>query len=658
MVRLGIRSKLIIVLLGLFSHIETYAQLAPATLKQALLKTPADSVLKQGELLWQLASWYSDSRPDSSQYFSNEVFKLVNRTTDPKLKLQLYLLLVRNDVTTGGTGYINLYAGKAICLAKEQDNAGALARLNYCMGYYYQYMKQNPDSAAAYFVQTLRFASKATDTSMIGHANTAFGKLYLSGQHFDSAYHYFNKAVECFKILTDGKSLALAYLNLGAAQASLKQFKEAHLSLKKAYDLSIKTGDKKMETMVLFNIANTYHRNNEKAATRKTAGSLYQKAKAYGQQDMIIYATTLLATLKLEDGDSNAALAQALDALRMSKAERIAEFISANYETIIGACKSKNDFERALMYLEEKKHFDDSLTRVQSTNYLEKLKGEYNLEIKNKELFEKTELLQQKEKDSRNKSIIIALLCVMLVGFLLFFYLLWERRKTGLRLQRQRADYRKQLQNFQSFINGQETERRRIASDLHDGLAQNLVMLRMHVAGLSADTEKDKTKKSALQEEINQLINETRKIAHNMMPDVLTELGLQRALKSLVSRLSDVTTGLEISLEIAEPFAPIDKNTEIQLYRIVQELLNNVVKHAGATQCEVHLASTPQQVTVRVNDNGKGVKKNNKSSGGMGLKSVASRVHSLGGEFSSDTNREQGCQFTVNIPVQPNDDDT
>lgn len=656
MLKFGVRSKLIIVLLVLFCQQEACAQQTPATLKQTLIKTPADSVLKRVELLTQLVLFYSDLKPDSSQYFNNEVFKLVNGTTDPKLRLQLYLLLIRSDITTGRTGYVSLYKDKAILLALEQGNNASLARLYYYMGYYYQYSKQNADSAAVYFVQTLRFASKAGDATMIGHANTAFGKLYLSSQNYDSAYHYFYKAVEYFKTLSDEKSLVVAYLNLGGAQATLKKFREAHFNLRKAYDLSIKTGDTKMETMVLFNIANTYHRNKEEKEARRAAGTLYQKAKVYGQQDMIIYATTLLATLKLEEGDSNAALAQAMDALRMSEAAQLSEFISANYETIIGACRAKKDFERALTYLEKKKRFDDSLSLIQRTNYLEKLKGEYNLEIKNKELFEKTELLQQKEKDSRNKSIIIALLCIVLIGFLLFFYLLWERRKTGLRLRRQRADYQKQLQNFQSFINGQESERRRIASDLHDGLAQNLVMLRMHVAGLTAETEKDKTRKSALQEEINQLINETRKIAHNMMPDVLTELGLQRALKSLISRLSDVASGLDISLEIASSFEPLDKDTEIQIYRIVQELLNNVIKHANATYCEVYLESTTQYVRVRVTDNGKGMKDNNLSSGGMGLRSVASRVHSLGGEFKRDDSRERGCQFTVTIPVHTDHD--
>jgi two-component system, NarL family, sensor kinase len=617
--------------------------------RDALAGVHHDSISQQIEYCTKLIHYYSEANTDSMLHYRRRLLEKIKQVTTPDKLLKVYAKVIREEMLIGYIDLSKQITTPAIELCKSQRNYEVQSKINYYYGYYYQTYRSNTDSAASYYIKSLRISSKVNDKVMLAHVNSAIGILYLNNAQCDSAARYIQNATRLHQQMKDSFNLMMDLLNTGSVLACQGKKEDAITFYKQTLTLSRKKGNVAVELNAMYNLANvsSLTGKNEEAALQ--VNELLSRAKELNNKTVILNATTLYASIKLNKKDYKAAILNAKEALKTAKEMASVAFIASCYDIMINASKASGDYETAFQTLTAEKKFNDSLSKIKNTRYLERLKGEYNLDLKNKELNEKTLLLEQKAKDSRSKNSIIALLIALLISFLVFFYLYKGRRKAQQLLQEQALTLVKQQQDFKSFMDGQESERKRIASDLHDGLAQNLVMLGIKVASVKSETEVEKEKKQEVQNEINQLINETRKIAYNMMPDVLIELGLQKALKSLVNRMNQMNT-LSFELKYQEPFLPISSSAEIQLYRIVQEALNNVIKHAKASWCEVNICSTNSGIKLIISDNGRGFDRKEQKQEGMGLKSLTSRVNSLGGTYKLVTAPGLGCKIIVDLP--------
>lgn len=204
-----------------------------------------------------------------------------------------------------------------------------------------------------------------------------------------------------------------------------------------------------------------------------------------------------------------------------------------------------------------------------------------------------------------------------------------------------------QVISLQSMVNGQEAERTRIARDLHDGLGGLFSTVKMHLSTLKHETPELGT--NELFDKSYSLVDtasvEVRRIAHNMMPEVLMKLGLVDALRDMCNNISAGKL-LSISLQAYGMEKRLSSATEIMLYRIVQELLNNIIKHAQATEAIIQFNRDDDRLTVTVEDNGRGFDTqvaSEKQHAGLGT--IQSRVNYLKGNLSIES--QQGLGTTV-----------
>ena len=200
-----------------------------------------------------------------------------------------------------------------------------------------------------------------------------------------------------------------------------------------------------------------------------------------------------------------------------------------------------------------------------------------------------------------------------------------------------------------ALIMGQENERARIASNLHDGLGQYLSGLRMHIQALKTSVESSSYEK--LISIIDSCIFEYRAVSHNLLPPNLKEDGIIKALNQIFKKTkSDVVT---ISLYSDQENIKLNQETEIELFRIIQELVNNALKHGQADNIEVKFSNTIRGVlNVDVIDNGKGfdVKSTlKKGNGGMGLPNIISRIYLIKGHIDITSNLGQGSHIKISI---------
>ncbi len=235
------------------------------------------------------------------------------------------------------------------------------------------------------------------------------------------------------------------------------------------------------------------------------------------------------------------------------------------------------------------------------------------------------------------------LLTVIIVGLLVIYIL---RR----RLERQR------LAKFifsRQILQSQEEERRRIAVNLHDTLGQNLLIIK-NQSHLAMQLPKDE---SAIQHRLNEIsavtaqaIEEVRQITRNLRPYQLDRFGLTNAIRAIIKQMSENTPILFAS-HVDEIDGTFDKESEIHVYRIIQESINNIIKHSGATEATIVIKKNGSIVSLSIRDNGRGFDSTLDRHVGFGLNSIIERVWILGGESEIDASPGRGTNLNFQIPI-------
>jgi two-component system, NarL family, sensor kinase len=216
----------------------------------------------------------------------------------------------------------------------------------------------------------------------------------------------------------------------------------------------------------------------------------------------------------------------------------------------------------------------------------------------------------------------------------------------------------KQLMASEAVIKGQDEERGRLAKDLHDGLGGLLSGVKFSLANMKSHVILDADSALVFERSLDMLdhsISELRRVAHNMMPEVLVKFGLSEALKSYCDRMRESQI-FKIDFQSIDMDERLSSNTEIFVYRIVQELLNNTAKHAKATHVLVQLARQNSEISITVEDNGIGIgigfeRPGVDNAGGIGWANIRSRVEYLKGKLDVQSSRGQGTSVHITIPV-------
>ena len=207
------------------------------------------------------------------------------------------------------------------------------------------------------------------------------------------------------------------------------------------------------------------------------------------------------------------------------------------------------------------------------------------------------------------------------------------------------------------LIESQETERKRIAAELHDSLGQNLLVIknRAMINALTLQDERAKTQFDEFSAAVSHSLEEVRTISHDLRPPHLDQLGLRTALVAMIEKVAASST-IQFTHTIAEVDGLLPPGDEIMLYRIVQESLNNILKHSGATQATVKITVRAEVFTLTIQDNGRGFTPNGAEGTlppkvGLGLQSIAERVRILGGTHTIQSVPSQGTTTTVRIEL-------
>jgi signal transduction histidine kinase len=317
-----------------------------------------------------------------------------------------------------------------------------------------------------------------------------------------------------------------------------------------------------------------------------------------------------------------------------------------------------SDYKNAYTYLLKSKTLSDSIYNIQKTKLISDLEMKYEKEkdqahiltLKNENLQKNLEL----NKRTNQRNIFLAGGSGILVISILIFAFYRQRVKKDKIISDQRIEKlerEKKLLAAKSIVEGQEEERKRIARELHDGLGVLLSTAKMQFKTIEDNSPGNSEMLKKAAGLLEKASSDVRRISHNMMPGILTKLGLDEAIEDLFDNIND-TPGITATLNIEnEEERRLSENTEIMIYRMVQEMVNNTLKYAGSDKVSLDLIYEDKTVSLQYSDNGKGFdvdeKLKNKS---IGLTSIQSRVNFLGGKLNINSKPGRGTTYFISIP--------
>lgn len=305
----------------------------------------------------------------------------------------------------------------------------------------------------------------------------------------------------------------------------------------------------------------------------------------------------------------------------------------------------------------------DSLETAEITGRVRELELKYGTAQKEREILalknEKNKAALALEKN-RSQAYLMAITIGAMVFILSMGYFFYRSKlrkaQKKERIQEAQVNLLKQEQQnkiFSAMIEGQEKERKRLAIDLHDGLGGRLSGISLKLSKLDKDEPKKYPKKQLLNvmKDLDDSLTELRSIARNMMPETLVKFGLEAALKDYCSSMTG--SGTKVTLQFYGSDKGIGPNQQVTIYRVIQELINNAIKHAKATEVLVQYMREGNHVDITVEDNGVGLDSGvlESESTGMGLSNLRTRVAYLKGNLDFYTEKNEGTTVNVHITI-------
>jgi two-component system NarL family sensor kinase len=241
-----------------------------------------------------------------------------------------------------------------------------------------------------------------------------------------------------------------------------------------------------------------------------------------------------------------------------------------------------------------------------------------------------------------------------LAGAIILFVVFYQKRMIKEQMRHQALEFEYQQKMLQAELESQESERRRLAADLHDSIGGMLSTIRVGISTMGKQLP-DPQSIDQTKQMLDDTITSVRRISRDLMPSTLEKFGLTHALRELCERFQE-TSKISIEFLQHEDFKSLDKTRELMIFRIVQELLNNAIKHSQATQIIVKL-NADENLQVSVEDNGVGFdpeafKKDKTSGKGLGLFNIENRARLLGARLAYDRELRQGSKTIITLPKE------
>ena len=550
------------------------------------------------------------------------------------------------------------YIRKALEQYKKINMLSGIAYCNMAFGFS-QFDRANFSKALFYFLEASRFREKTGNKKELAASYLWVGNVYNNGlRQPKQALVYYQKALDLQIAINDESTMAYTYTNIGNAYYLLKQYDLSLQNHLKGAELKEKTGNKRGLSSSYDNIGNVYYDLKDYV----NALDYYQKALTlrteFNDKKGLTTSYVNIGNLYFKQKDYNKSIAYHIkafdDATAIDNKEAMSEAcnsLAANYEAL-------GNFEKSLNYYKQSTKLKDSILNSTFTRQIADMQTRYDVEKKDLELAKNKAELETKEKQAfiKNSIIVSVITLFILLGIVALLFYRKKQVENRAKLNAEMAS-QKEIRT-KAILEAEEKERRRIAQDLHDGVGQLLSAAKLNLSNLDSKfPEKNTDQETAMHNALTLLddsVKEVRTVSHNMMPNTLIKLGLASAVREFITKLGNAPT-LKIDLEIVGLDTRLDNQVETVLYRVIQEVVNNIIKHARASHISMQLIRHEAELNVMIEDNGIGFDSSNINDfEGLGLKGINTRIELLNGSVHFDSALGRGTTVIIDVPINLN----
>jgi two-component system, NarL family, sensor kinase len=586
-----------------------------------------------------------------------------------------------------------LYYFSSIALSKKikNDLQESLCYLNYAV---FKINSNQYDSAEVYGRKALIAATKANSLIDKGKAYNLIGNSFLRRSKYETAINNYREAATIYENIKEDKRLALVYANIAATYIELSDTKNAIrygelaitfaekskdndaigrsyfntgaaygiagdkekyiIMYKKGLPFVQKSGIENFIQQGYYNIANGYHDIALQTGKLDKAAALYadsslQLARKMENPLNIFHATNIAAQIAIENNKLHEADNLYKEAYTNLIKDSSNFILRIYYGSLALLRYRQGNFKEAYELTITRNRYNDSILANERIDAITESEAKYESEKKEIKLKLQQSIINQKN----TLNILLGSIATAILGLSLFGFKNYKHKQNLQQQKISELETQHQLTATEAVLKGEEQERTRLAKDLHDGLGGMLSGIKYSFNTMKGNMIMTPDNAQAFERSMDMLdssIKEMRRVAHNMMPEALVKFGLNTALKDFCNEIQQ-SGALHISYQsIGLENEIIDQTVAITVYRIVQELINNTMKHAVAKNAIVQVTKSDGQLSVTVEDDGKGFDTaiiNNPI--GMGWSNITNRVEFLKGKL--DVNSQSGKGTSVHIEI-------
>ncbi|MCF8230690.1 MAG: sensor histidine kinase [Bacteroidales bacterium] len=616
-----------------------------------------DSITKLIERCWNITY----SHPDSARAIAYRTLKLSRQRDYQKGLFQSHNHLgiiydIKSNFDSSTTHY-----SKAIEISKQTHDSSHLASALSNMGLTYWHIGKYHLALEYFYDAQAIFETHSPESSGMISVYNNIGMIYTELDDFENALLIFNKALEINKNLNDTLTRAAIYSNMGDVFQKKDKVDKAFnyynrsIKLKKSKDDSYGLSQTYVELTKLLIDQDSLEAAND--ALKKC----FEYSDKAGNKSQIAEAYLLMVNLHKKKGEIKRPLRYSRMALDKAQKIKSRKLEYRSYKKMAQLYAKQQNYEKAYEAYSNYSQLKDSLVNRHQLSYIYDLRLSHEVDQKTHEIALLDELrenqallIEKQELKLQNRTfqliIIIGLLVILSFGFYL-----WHMRSKYKQKQKLDAALISKKEELASrTLQAEINERKRISRDIHDSLGQYLGLCKLQVSQLKDGSTYGQNKQQQSVDKsidmIDQSITELRNIIHNLSPAVLHEKGLSEAVRELTERIEQ-NHDLHINLERMGMTTNLDYLTENTLYRVVQEILNNILKHSGADMVDMQMIRNEDDLTIMIEDNGSGFNPESVTTS-RGLNNIYTRVENMDGKVYIDSKIQRGTIITVIVPLK------
>jgi signal transduction histidine kinase len=499
---------------------------------------------------------------------------------------------------------------------KRKDKSG-IANCNNLLGYIH-FKQENFSEAEKYYNLYINNTKELNDSSMLAHALGEVADVYTAERKYGQAV---NSLFSVLQICERGMAPGVNLANYGT-NGWLSQYKAKTMyRLGKNYKLMGNLGEALKYSLANLELINPKGTTDyDSASYLISTGDIYKELKEYGKAIQYL-SRGFNVSQKIHHRENT---------------RDAAGYLAQTYALL-------KKYDSAFFFYQLFTGLKDSIVNNETKMKIAGIQGQYDVAKKDKEI----------ARQHQFRNILIGSFVFLLLT-LVFLYNRYQLRQNN---KYQKELNRQQNELFNAIAAAQDQERKRIAQDIHDSLGSILSAAKLKLSALKESqlllSEEQAEKYQTTLQLLDEASAELRSISHNIMPATLSKLGLIAALKNLSNTISS-HSGLQINFLTHDFTERIPEQTEMSIYRIVLELINNIVKHAQANKATVQLIKYPDYINLSVEDNGRGFDYKNAllEKKGIGLGNILSRVDYLRGKINVDSLPGRGTTVIIDVPLE------